>query len=94
MRIKTIIDGLSSSDTISLKARTKVTNITLVNQSDATVLVGMNTDNPVIQLAVGQSIGFDAGENSIWGDGEIKINYQTATQKQIVFIQTIDLGEI
>lgn len=94
MRIKTTNEATFDSDRFSFAAKSRITNFTIINQCNGLVKIGMNTETPYLELGIGQSIAYDAGENSIWGDGFLKINYLASTTKQIIVLQTIDLGEL
>jgi len=48
----------------------------------------------VVQLLVGQTIAYHAGENSFWGDTFIKVNFGLATVKEVAVLFTQDLGEV
>lgn len=95
MRLKNALESLiSGDDKYNVIAANRVTCVTLINQSNAVVRVGMNNETPYTTLAIGQPIAYDAGLNSIWGDCFIKVDFGGATVKQVIVLLTKDLGEI
>ncbi|MFN7405180.1 MAG: hypothetical protein ACK5SL_01420 [Cyclobacteriaceae bacterium] len=95
MRLKAPNETLISSDErVNISAKSRISSVTFINQSNATVKIGFGNDSPVVQLLVGQTIAYHAGENSFWGDTFIKVNFGSATVKEVAVLFTQDLGEV
>lgn len=70
-----------------------VVAIDFVNMGTATVLTGMNNDNPFVELATNQTGGYSIGEGRVYESGFVKVDFSATGTKKVAAIITFDRGE-